>query len=435
MVPTRRLWTLLLLGVPLGAVFAYIGSPWLLAAYDGVLLLAAYGTWRLAPSFRGLRVQRRFDPVLSVRVANRIELVVSNDGAERIVCRLRDEPPPPFHAQSREFSLRLEPGKEKRLAYWVTPGARGSDYFRGTFVRIRCPLGLVERQTRLPTEQPVRVYPNVLALREFDLLRQKGMLRQMGIRRSRMRGLGTEFESLREYSEGDDYRKIDWKATARRGKLVVRQFEQERNQAVMLCVDVGRNMLSEAEGVTKLDHALDACLMLANAAAASGDRIGLLVYGDFVRRYIPPGKGRSQVGAVIEALHDLAAEPVASDPVSAFAYFESRWKRRSLVVVFTDAEDEEEAGKLRAALGALPRRHLALIARVADPKLEEVAYAPIDSPESMYGKAASLLFLTDRRKAGSALGAAGLHSLEAEPQDLAAALVSYYFQAKERSLV
>ena len=111
-----------------------------------------------------------------------------------------------------------------------------------------------------------------------------------------MRGLGTEFESLREYAEGDDFRKMDWKASARRGKLIVRQYEQERNQCVIICLDVGRAEPSEVNGVSKLDHALDACLMLMHAAAASGDFVGLLMDADHVKRYIPPRKGRNQVG-------------------------------------------------------------------------------------------------------------------------------------------
>lgn len=435
MIPTRRLWALIALGAPVAAVGALSQSPWLIYAYNGVLLLAALLTWRMGPDPRNIRLTRRFDPVLSVRVPNRIHLLVVNDGVEPLAGRLRDEPPPHFESGVREFDLRLDGAEEQTLTYTVTPPERGGDYFRGTFVRLKCPLGLVEREAKLNTEQAIRVYPNVLALREFDLLKQKGKLREMGIRKSRMRGLGTEFESLREYAVGDDYRKIDWKASARRAKLIVRQYEQERNQPVLLCIDVGRRMLSEVNGVTKLDLVLDSLLMLTHAASVAGDFVGLLVYSDRVKRYIPPRKGRNQLGFIIEAIHDLVADPVESDHQAAFAYLGTRWKRRSLMVAFTDAEDDGEARELARSVGGMARRHIFLLARIADPRLKELTLAATTGSDGLYVKAAALHFTNERKAAGTTLEAMGLHTLESEPQDLAAALVSFYFMVKERSML
>jgi len=431
MVPTKRFWILVALGIPLAALASLAGAPLLVVAYDLLLILAAYVSARLAPSGSDLRITRRFDPVLSVRTENRVVVMVENDGAEPVRGLLRDEPPPTFGRDHNELVLNLEPGRAQELVYHITPPERGDDSFRGTYLRLYCPLGLVLKEVRLPTEEPVRVYPNVLALREFDLLKQQGRLKEMGIRRARHRGLGTEFESLREYGEGDDYRKIDWKASARRGKLVVRQFEQERNQAVILVVDVGRHMLAEVNGVRKLDHVLDAILMLANAAAIAGDLVGLLVYSDTVRRYIPPRKGRNQLGAVIEAVHDLVAEPAESDAAGAFAYLGARWHRRALLMCFTDYEDADRARDLVGALGPLARRHLTLLVRVLDPRMDEVMAAPIATGPDLYRRAAATMLMADRRAATTLVASAGVHALDAEPQDLAARLVTHYFQVKE----
>lgn len=435
MIPTIRLWILIFLGIPLGAVVYQMGSPWLLGVYNLLLALMAYVTYRLAPKTSNLVLVRRFDPVLSVRVPNRVRLILRNDGAEPFIGRLRDEAPAGCAVTNNEFNLDLASGREIEKEYTVTPEARGGDFFRGTFVRLECPLGLVQRQVFLNTQQPARIYPNVLALREFDLLKQKGRLNQLGIRKARARGLGMEFESLRDYSIGDDYRKIDWKASARRGDLVVRQFETEKNQAVILCIDVGRRMLSEVNGVTKLDHTLDACIMLAHAVVNAGDLIGLLVYSDTVKRYIPPRKGRAQVGAIIEALHDLTAEPFQSDPIGAYSYLGARWKRRSLLVTFTDLDDSDEARTFLNAFGPLAKRHIALVARVGDPNLKELASGLIDSKEALFGRAAALTFTADRKAAGTVMTSQDIHHLEAEPQDLAAALVSFYFEVKEKSLL
>lgn len=435
MVPTRRFWLLVAFGIPVAAVSLQQGSPLLGIAYDVGLVLAAWITVLLAPSAKSLRFERRFDPVLSVRVPNRVEITVANEGAVGVQMLLRDEPPPTFRTSDNERRLEIAPGKEQEFSYSTTPFERGGDYFRGTFLRIVCPLGLVWKEAKLPTEQPVRVYPNVLALKEFDLLKQKGRLRELGIRRSRQRGLGTEFESLRDYAEGDDFRKIDWKASARRGKLVVRQFEQERNQVVLICIDVGRHMLAEVDGVRKLDRALDAALMLTHAAVSGGDLVGLLVYADVVTRYIPPKKGRNQMGVIIEAIHDLVAEPLESDPMAAMSYLASRWKRRSLLVAFTDLDDPDSAREMVTFFGPLARRHLALLARVSDPRLGALYNQPLEDVADFYERAAASLLTTDRREATVILNAAGIHNLEADPDDLSAALVSFYFQVKERSLL
>ncbi|MFZ4508911.1 MAG: DUF58 domain-containing protein [Fimbriimonas sp.] len=433
--PTRRCLWLAVLGIPIAALCASAGSPWLGLGYNVVLLLATWVSWRLGSDGQDLRLSRRFDAVLSVRMENRIDVELHNDSGQTIIGRLRDEPPALFSKSDTEFDLRLHPGETQSFSYKVRPPERGSTFFRGTFLRLQCPLGLAERIVRLKTEQPVRVYPNVLALREMDLLNQRGRLKDLGMRQSRMRGLGTEFESLRDYAQGDDYRKIDWKASARRTKMVVRQFEQERNQSVILCIDIGRHMLAEVDGVRKLDHVLDAVFLLAHSAQRAGDCVGLLVYAENVRRYLPPRKGRDQVGFVIEALHDLVAEPLESDPAQAFAYLATRMHRRGLIVHFTECADMDRAKTLVLAHGSTARRHLALIARVSDPHVKEILSHEVATNDEMFRKAAAILATDERKLAKSHLLAAGLHDLEAEPQELADALVRFYWRAKDRALL
>ena len=435
MVPTKRFWILVALGIPLAIVGVLYGAPSLIFAYDLLLIIIAVVTFRLAPSVEQLRISRRRDTVLSVRTENRIRLIVENDGNELITGRLRDEPPAFFNVSRQEFDLSVEAGRRVEFEYDVTPPERGAEKFRSSFIRLNCPLGLVTRQVVLDTEEPVRVYPNILALKEFNLLNQNGRLRDLGIRRSRHRGLGMEFESLRDYSVGDDYRKMDWKASARSGKLVVRQFEQERNQCVIIVIDAGRHMMAEAKGVKKLDHVLDALLMLTNAAAVAGDMVGLLVYADTVLRYIPPKKGRAQIGMIIDAIHDLQAQPVESDPIAAFSYLASRWKRRSLVVTFTDYEDPDRAQSLAVAFAPMARRHLSLLCRVLDPRMDEILNKRVESANDFYTLAAANMLMEDRRLALRVITSAGIQTLDAEPEALASDLVSYYFKVKERSLL
>jgi len=431
-IPTRRFWLLVALGVPLALLGVWVpGLERALVPYNALLLVGLLVGTLTAPRPKDLRVQRRFDAVLSVRVPNRVTLTLTNEGRQPMRGRVRDESPARSHAEGNEVALNLAPGQETTLAYHVTPVRRGSDFFPGTAVRVQTWLGLGQVEWNLATEEPVRIYPNVLALREFDLLKQRGRLSLMGIRLARMRGRGTEFESLRDYQD-DDYRRIDWKTTARRGRLSVREYETERNQAVIVAIDLSRGMLGEVSGATKLDRALDATLMLLHAAADAGDQTGLLVYAETVRRWLAPRKGRNQAGAILDTIHGLQAEPTPSEPISAFGYLGSRWKRRSLLVVFTDCDDPASARELATALSPMARRHIVLVVRVRDPRVEEAIEAPSDRPEDrLYERASALWYREERRQASAVLSSVGIRNLEAEPDELAQALVTTYLQVKE----
>lgn len=435
LVPTTRFWILVAAGIPLALVGAVVpGFEAVVLPYDVGLVVLLVSTWLIARRWDALTVERVTAPLFSVNVSNPVRLDVENSSDLHLKVRLRDEPPADSDATEHEFTFDVAPGSVKQLSYSITPRHRGNDAFRGTYLRWLAPLGLAWVEKRIPNEQRAPIYPNVRALSEYDLLKQKGHLALMGVRRSRVKGLGTEFESLREYND-DDYRTIDWKSTARTGKLVVRNFEVERNQGVIVCLDVGRHMLSEVAGRRKLDYAIDSALMLMHAAQKMGDQIGLLMFSDVVSRYIAPKKGRAQVSAILDTVHGVHADPVQPDYQGAFAYLANRWKRRSLVVVFTDAENEDQAAELSTALANLRKRHLLFVVRVADPRLREVVAAKIDRPTGLYARAAALWYFRDRKKADSRLSVAGIQSIEAEPEDLSAALVSAYLRVKELSLI
>ena len=216
LVPTKRLWLLLGFGVIFAGVSAQAGFGWLMWAFDGVLLAVAILSARLAPSASELSVTREFDPVFSVRAANLVVIRFENSSQYVLKGRFRDEPDETFETSGNEQPILIGPDETKIYSYKTVPPERGTYEFRATFLRLICPLGLVEKQVRLETAQTIRVYPNLLALQEFAILSQRGKLRSLGVRKSRTRGLGSDFESLRDYLPGDDYRKMDWKATAER---------------------------------------------------------------------------------------------------------------------------------------------------------------------------------------------------------------------------
>ncbi|MFN7172341.1 MAG: DUF58 domain-containing protein [Fimbriimonadaceae bacterium] len=436
MAPTRKLIWLVAAGILL-VPLSLLGPAgvWIPLVYNLVLVGFAILTWVVAPRPTNLLVKRHHDPVLSVLVPNKIEISLFNDGAEKIEGLFRDEAPADFEVVGNEAKVELDPGESFGFTYSVRPRGRGSDYFRGAFLRQICPFGLMYRDYKLGAAQPVRVYPNVLAVRQFDLLMQKGRMRQAGVRKTRTRGLGTEFESLREYTEGDDYRKMDWKASARRGKLVVRQYEMERNQAVVLVLDTGKRMLAEVDGVRKMEFVLNAVLMLAHAAAISGDQVGLLVFSDSIKRFIPPKKGNDRVRVIIDAIHNLQPEPVQSDYETAFSYLARRWKRRALVVSFTEVEDPVQAREAIRAYSPLVARHLSLMVSVKDPRVQEMTALALSDNYKMFQRTAAVWTESQRDEASALLNHARLHYLHSDPELLIEDLLEFYFDVKERALL
>lgn len=430
-IPTPRLCILVVLGILIAVGGALIhGLEQFVLPYNLGLLIISLTTAFFLPRSRDLKVTRNHDSVLSVRAQNRIELILENEG--NIACSglLRESTPDGFESSVQDFKFHLEGKRIQTMQYHLTPKSRGEYEFGDVHIRLNAPLGLVCIQRIIPAVETFHVYPNILALKEFDLLKQRGRLNLMGIRKAKIRGQGTEFESLREY-DSDDYRKIDWKSTARKGKLVVRDFETERNQSVIVCVDTGRNMATEVDGVSKLDLVLDACLMLMHAASTGGDQTGFLVFNDRVQKFIPPRKGRAHNGAIVNAVHAIEPEFVESNYNDAFAYLGSRWKRRSLIVIFTDADDKASAQLIASATSHLCRRHIVLLARVKDPKVTALQNAPVEDVMDVYHRAAALWYGSERRRAEMTLAAAGLQNIDAEPEELAQALVSAYLRVKE----
>ncbi len=435
LIPTTRFWVLLAAGVPLAFVGAFVpGFEALVLPYNVVLFVALVAGWGVARRWNVVTIERRSAPILSVGVTNPVRLEIENQSDMSVRLMVRDAPPVDSVATNHEFHVHIKPGKVAHVDYLIVPQHRGADSFHGTYVRWLAPLGLAWVERFFDTTQRAPIYPNVRALNEFDLLKQKGHLSLIGVRRSRVKGIGTEFESLREYND-DDYRTIDWKSTARLGKLVVRNYEVERNQGVIVCLDAGRHMLGQVAGRRKLDYALDAALMLLHTAERMGDQVGLLTFSDTVGRYIAPKKGRKQVTMILDTIHGMHAEPVQPDYMRAFAYLAGKWKRRSLVVVFTDTENEDQASELSVALSNLRKRHLVMVVRVSDPRLREVMAEEIIEPLNLFRRAAAHWYFRDRKKAEARLTFSGIQGIEAEPQDLSSTLVSAYLRVKERSLI
>ncbi len=433
MVFTKRAWVLIGSGGLVGLLG--LSQPdflWWVVPYDLLVALLMIVDALSLPRAEQFRVKRLHDHVLSLGASNRIEILLEHDLSRAHCAILRDEPPRDTHHERREFPIRLVPSEPVQVSYHLTPLYRGEARFEDMFLRVEGRLRLIAQTYRLPARASVPVYPNLLQMREYDLLRHRGALRQIGFRQFRIRGQGTEFESLRDYSPDDEFRRIDWKATARRGKPVVRDYQVERSQNVILLLDCGRNMLAEVEETLKFDVVLNTALMLAHVTTQMEDKVGALAFADEVDQFVVPQRGRAQMRKLVDALHAVQPRMVESDYLYATTYLAKRWRKRSLMVFFTDLIDVDASRMLLQSVRTLQRTHLCVVVTVSDPKLHGWSRQSPSDADSLYRRAVATQVLTDRLSAARQLERMGVHCIDAEPDTLVANLVNYYLQVKAR---
>lgn len=439
MIPARPLVLLAVVPLVLAVLMLFDRTVlWpMLAADAGIVLVAVFDA-ALARRSR-VSVRRQVGRVLSIGRPNPVTLELRSTSRRRLPVAVRDDLFEAAEAPDLPLTAELAPRGRVELRYHVEPRSRGAFALGDHHVRYPSPLGLWTRQVRITASSQVRVYPDVQAVRAYELLARQEREQSM-LRATRRRGGESEFERLRDYRRGDEFRSIDWKATARRQKLISREYQLESNQSVMFMLDAGRLMTAETAGLSVFDQALNAALMLAHVAARGGDQVGLLAFADAVRTFLPPTGGPRAARRVVQAAYDLAPELVETSYDVAFRALSARVRKRTLVVLFTQVVDEVSAGELlRQMRGVLPR-HLPLcvlfrdadIDRMLDPGSRERAGAPALDPY-VQGAAAEIVSFRDRvirelKKQGALV-------LDVVTSELTPALINRYLEIKARHLL
>lgn len=383
---------------------------------------------RRAPGPADLSVAREHDPILSVGRPNPITVRLGCSRPVRAAL-VRDESPAEMQPAQGAERLAL-PGV---LRYSLTPRSRGERRFGRTVVRVPGPWGLGYRQTALGQGETVRADADIAALRSYDALARRGRLWELGVRAQRRSGEGTEFERLREAVPDDPLRAINWRATARTGRLMAAELIPERAQPVIICLDHGRLMGVGAGSLTKLDHAVNAALLLIHVVLRSGDRAGLLGFSDRVTAAVSPRAGRAQLGRFIDAVRPLRAGDTESDYDEALTHL-SRWqRRRALIAIFTDVLDPDQGAALVRQCGRLSRRHLPLVITVRDPAIDAAAHRPPADAGAMYARAVAGGLLADREDTLRLLRRSGVETLDADARTLSPRLVNRYLELKRRA--
>ena len=422
---------LLLLAAPGFLASAYVPAAAPLAlAWMLAVAAVAVADALLGRKTARFEVERIVEERMSLGAENAVGLRLRSRCGRPLRLMVKDSPPDAFTTPERLRSLVLPPFGRAEVRYVTTPPKRGDFAFGDVYVRGFGRLGLATWQRVAPAGQEVRVYPNLLEVRRYELLARRDRLQEIGFRAARRRGEGTQFESLRDYVPDDEFRDIDWKATARKGKPITREHEVERSQNVLLMLDAGRMMTAEVHGLSKLDHALNAALMLAHVACAQDDAVGMIAFGRRIASFVPPRKGRAQVGRLLEQMYALQPTLDEPDYPGAFAMTAQRCRKRALVVVFTDLVDADASRRLLAHVAALRPRHLPLLVTIRDIDLERAAAAFPADVDGAYERAIAADVLAARAHALAWMRSRGVVVVDVAPGKLTPAAVNEYLRLK-----
>jgi uncharacterized protein (DUF58 family) len=411
--------------------------------WDALVLLAALVDGRRLPAPQRITIERSWSNAPSLDSETEIELAAEYDGTTILECKLVDDLPDALVAKPATQSLRVFPRVRATLRYRIEPRERGDVNAGAVYVRYASPFGLVEKWAMALLEQTVRVYPALRQGEDQEIFLARGRQIELQLRLVRERGLGRDFESLREYLEGDDLRDVCWTATARRGQLITRRYQTERSQAVWIVLDAGRllqgRILKEGEterrGHSKLDYACSTAVALAQLALYSGDRVALLVYGQHVQQRVLPGRGPAHLRQIVEALALARAEGSEADHLRATATL-NRWQpRRGLILWITDLAETAMRPEVIDGAMQLLHRHVLLFVAMAQPDVTAIAQARPKSVEQMFRVAAAQELTTRREVLLARLREQGALTLDLNPAYVTAAVLNQYLKVKERAMV
>ncbi len=436
MIPTLYGITLLLLAAPIIALATWVPAmetiAWLyLLSVLSILAL----DWHLAGNIDRFQISRQHETRLSLGTDNPIQLNIYNRHRLPTQFWIRDEPPDAFQIQTRILHDQIAARAQWHGIYHVRPLQRGDYTFGNINMRWVGPLKLTIRQAQIQATEPVKVYPNLLNIRRYDLLLRQNRLPEMGLRHTRIFGEGTEFERLRDYLPDDDFRRIEWKATARHNRPVTIEYQTERSQNVFAVLDIGRMMQSPINQIAKLDYAINAVLLLAYVATGKGDKIGLMTFADQVAAFLTPRQGRGQFYRMLESLYAVKAQPVEPDYRRAFNYLALKQRRRALVLIFTDLSGGLSIQSLLNSITTLAQRSLPLVVTISDPDIHAAARQIPSTSQAVYERAAAIQLLDARKIMLDRLRHQGILTLDVPADQLSTAVINRYLELKGRILL
>ena len=346
-----------------------------------------------------------------------------------------DEIPYQFQKRDVLFEAQLVPNETQLLRYELRPTKRGEYSFGAVNVFVKSPLGLVKRRYQFSQDKMVAVYPSYLQMRQYELMAISNRLTTLGIKRIRRLGHSMEFEQIRPYVLGDDIRTVNWKATARRNDLMVNAFQDERSQSVYCLIDNGRVMKSPFEGLTLLDYAINATLVLSNIALIKQDKAGLITFSEVIGQILPADRKAGQMQKILETLYKQKTRYLESDYETLYSYVKTHIRQRSLLLLFTNFETVNAMRRQLPFLRRLAKTHLLIVVFFENTETSLLLKTPAENTEDIYLKTIAERFYYEKRRIVKELEQYGIQSILTAPKDLNANTVNKYLELKARGMM
>ncbi len=413
------------------------GLPVLFGIAQLLILIFAAGCtldWLLLFLNReAVTIKRESPERLSNGDENQLQLVAKNDYPFPVTFQVIDELPEQLQVRNFQLSGILRPGEKKNLPYSIHPKERGEYIFGNIHAYLKSPLGLIVRRKTFFARQEIKVYPSFLRLRQFEFLAHITDPGNLGFKQVRKTGHSLEFEQIREYVAGDDIRSINWKATGRTGgQLMINNYADEKSQQVYCVIDKGRVMKMPFEGLTLLDYAVHATLILSGVALSRQDKAGLITFAEKGAEFIPANHRAIQMNSILNALYKLETRFLESDYAFLHTLIKTRIPQRSLLILFTNFESLNSLGRQLPYFRNISKKHLLLVVFFENTSLKSLADGDAANIEGLYEKVIAEKFILEKKLIVKELHRYGIHALLTVPKKLTVDVVNKYLQIKAR---
>jgi uncharacterized protein (DUF58 family) len=384
---------------------------------------------------RGLHGERILADKLSNGDDNEISIYLESFYTYRTTLRVFDETPHQFQRRDVEFNLKLQAGETSVIKYHLRPVKRGEYSFGAVNVLVSSPLNLFSRRFRFSADKVVPVYPSYIQMRKYELMAISHRLTDTGIKKIRRIGQNQEFELIKEYVTGDDFRTVNWKATARKSRLMVNQYQDERSQQVYSLIDKGRVMQMPFNGMSLLDYAINATLVISNIAIKKFDKAGLITFQDRIGTMLPAGRLNNQMATIQEILYNQKTAFLESDFSVLYSTIRRSISHRSLLLLFTNFESIHSLQRQLPYLLNLARTHLLIVIFFENTELKQLIDQPAETVKDIYHKAIAERFSYEKRLIVRELQKHGIQSILTAPEKLTVNTVNKYLELKARNLI
>jgi len=381
-----------------------------------------------------VHIQRQYPEKLSNGDANPLTLELQSSYPLAVRARILEELPAQLQMRDQEHRMHLRPQQLRQVDYVLHPKTRGIYVFGSCHVLVQH-LGLFARKFSLRDRYQIPCYPSFIQMRKYQLLATTDRLMEMGIKRIRRIGMTMEFDHIREYVRGDEYRHMNWKASAKHQKLLVNQYQEEKSQPIYSLIDTGRAMRMPFEGMTLLDYAINATLVLSNAAILKQDRAGMLTFSTEVTNHIPAEKHNNQMRKISDKLYGIQTQFQETEFGNLYAFAKKHINKRSLLFVYTNFETLDAMNRQLAYLKMLNKSHVVVVIVFKNTELIVLSKEKATKTIDIYNKIIAEKFVYEKHLIIQELNRHGLQTIYTAPEDLSINSINKYLEIKARGLI